>query len=46
MQKTTLPLATEGFPFILFSGFVTVVLALVGLTWLAMAGILATAFVT
>lgn len=46
MQKTELPLALEGFPFILFSGFVTVVLALSGLTWLAVAGILVTAFVT
>lgn len=46
MQKTELPLALEGFPFILFSGFVTVVLALSGLTWLAVAGILVTAFIT
>lgn len=46
MQKTTIPLAAEGYPFILFCGFVTVVLALIGLTWLALAGILLTAFVT
>ena len=46
MQKTELPLALEGFPFILFSGFATLVLALLGLAVPALLGLLLTGFVT
>jgi len=46
MQKTEHPLALEGYPFILFSGFATLVLAALGLTVPALAGLLLTGFVT
>ncbi|ADW18673.1 phosphatidylserine decarboxylase related protein [Desulfobulbus propionicus DSM 2032] len=46
MQKTELPLAVEGFPFILFSGFATLILALLDLPLPALVGLLLTAFVT
>lgn len=46
MQKTELPLALEGYPFILFCAFATLVLALLGLIVPALAGLLLTGFVT
>ena len=46
MQKTELPLALEGYPFILFSGFATLIFALLGLLPLALLGLLLTGFVT
>jgi phosphatidylserine decarboxylase len=46
MQKTELPLALEGYPFILFSGFATLVLGLLGLVIPALLGLLLTGFVT
>jgi phosphatidylserine decarboxylase len=46
MQKTELPLALEGYPFILFSGFATLVLALLGFAVPALLGLLLTGFVT
>ena len=46
MQKTELPLALEGYPFIFFSGFATLIFALLGLLPLALLGLLLTGFVT
>jgi phosphatidylserine decarboxylase len=46
MQKTELPLALEGYPFILFSGFATLVLGLLGFAVPALLGLLLTGFVT
>ena len=46
MHKTELPLATEGYPFILFCGFTTLTLGLLGLVIPALAALLITAFVT
>lgn len=46
MQKTELPLALEGYPFILFSGFATLIFAVLGLLPLALLGLLLTGFVT
>jgi len=46
MQKTELPLALEGYPFIFFCAFATLVLALLGLIVPALAGLLLTGFVT
>jgi phosphatidylserine decarboxylase len=46
MQKTELPLALEGYPFIFFSGFATLIFALLGLLPLAVLGLLLTGFVT
>jgi phosphatidylserine decarboxylase len=46
MQKTELPLALEGYPFILFSGFATLTLAVLGLAVPALVGLLLTGFVT
>lgn len=46
MQKTELPLALEGYPFIFFSGFSTLIFALLDLLPLALTGLLLTAFVT
>jgi phosphatidylserine decarboxylase len=46
MQKTEFPLALEGYPFILFSGFATLVLGLLGLVIPALLGLLLTGFVT
>jgi len=46
MQKTELPLALEGYPFILFCGFATLVLCLLGFAIPALLGLLLTGFVT
>lgn len=46
MQKTELPLALEGFPFILFSGFATLVFSLLGWPYPALLCLLLTAFCT
>lgn len=46
MQKTEIPLALEGYPFILFSGFATLTLALLGFAVPALLGLLLTGFVT
>jgi len=46
MQKTELPLALEGYPFILFSGFATLTLAVLGFAVPALLGLLLTGFVT
>ncbi len=46
MQKIELPLASEGFPFILFSGFVTLICSLLGFAIPALVGLLLTGFVT
>ncbi|MGD9947495.1 MAG: phosphatidylserine decarboxylase family protein [Desulfobulbus sp.] len=46
MQKTELPLALEGFPFILFSGFATLVFSLLGWPIPALLCLLLTGFVT
>lgn len=46
MQKTEIPLALEGYPFIFLSGFATLILALLGLLPLALLGLLLTGFVT
>jgi phosphatidylserine decarboxylase len=46
MQKTELPVALEGYPFILFSGFATLTLALLGFAVPALLGLLLTGFVT
>jgi phosphatidylserine decarboxylase len=46
MQKTELPLALEGFPFILFSGFATLVFSLLGWPVPALLCLLLTAFCT
>lgn len=46
MQKTELPLALEGYPFILFSAFATLVFSLLGWPIPAMVCLLLTAFVT
>ncbi len=46
MQKTELPLASEGFPFIAFSGFATLVCCLLGFAIPALLCLLLTGFVT
>jgi len=46
MQKTELPLALEGYPFIFFSGFASLVLSLLGFAIPALLGLLLTGFVT
>lgn len=46
MQKPELPVALEGYPFIFFSAFVTLIFALLGLLPLALLGLLLTGFVT
>ncbi|MBV5316692.1 MAG: phosphatidylserine decarboxylase family protein [Desulfobulbaceae bacterium] len=46
MQKTEVPMACEGYPFILFSGFTTLILSLLGLPIPALFGLLLTGFVT
>lgn len=46
MQKTELPLTLEGIPFILFSGFATLVFSFLGLPVPALLCLLLTAFVT
>ena len=46
MQKTELPLALEGYPFILFSGFTTLILGMLGFAVPALLGLLLTGFVT
>ena len=46
MQKTELPLALEGYPFILFSGFATLVFGLLGFVLPALLCLLLTGFVT
>jgi phosphatidylserine decarboxylase len=46
MQKTELPLATEGFPFILFSAFATLVFSLLGWPIPALLCLLLTTFCT
>ncbi|MDD2463151.1 MAG: phosphatidylserine decarboxylase family protein [Desulfobulbus sp.] len=46
MQKTELPMALEGYPFILFSGFTTLVFSLLGWPIPALFCLLLTAFVT
>lgn len=46
MQKTELPMALEGYPFILFSGFTTLIFALLGFPVPALLCLLLTAFVT
>ncbi len=46
MQKTELPLATEGYPFILFGGFATMIFALLGLVIPTLIGLLVTGFTT
>lgn len=46
MQKTELPLTVEGFPFIFFSGFATLILALLGFPIPALLCLLLTAFST
>ncbi|WP_419176762.1 phosphatidylserine decarboxylase family protein [Desulfosediminicola sp.] len=45
MLKPKVPVALEGYPFIGFMAFVTIVLALLGYTLLALVGLLLTAFV-
>lgn len=45
MQKEQLPMAVEGYPFILFSGFTTLILALLGYSLPTLAGLLATGFI-
>lgn len=46
MQQPKVPVASEGVPFILFSGFATLVFALIGLSLPALLCLLLTAFVT
>jgi len=46
MQKTEIPMASEGYPFILFSGFVTLILSLLGLLVPTLVALLVTGFVT
>lgn len=46
MQRPALPLAIEGLPFMLFSGFATLILALLGWAIPSLAGLVLTAFVT
>jgi phosphatidylserine decarboxylase len=46
MQKPELPMASEGYPFILFSGFVTLTCSLLGFAIPALLGLLLTGFVT
>ncbi|MDR2549444.1 MAG: phosphatidylserine decarboxylase family protein [Desulfobulbus sp.] len=46
MQKPQLPMALEGYPFILFCAFATLVLAALGWAIPALAGLLLTGFVT
>lgn len=46
MQKTELPLALEGFPFIFFSGFAALVFSLLGWPYPALLCLLLTAFCT
>lgn len=46
MQKTELPLASEGYPFILFSGFATLICSILGFAIPTLVGLLLTGFVT
>ena len=46
MQKTELPMASEGYPFILFSGFATLICSLLGFPIPALICLLLTGFVT
>ena len=46
MQTPELPIAKEGFPFILFCGFVTLICSILGYEIAALAGLLVTTFVT
>ena len=46
MKKPKLPIAQEGFPFILFCGFSTLICSVLGLQIAGIAGLLITAFVT
>jgi len=46
MKKTEFPIAREGFPFILFCGFVTLICSILEYHVAALAGLLTTAFVT
>lgn len=46
MQKTELPLAVEGYPFIVLSGFATLIFAILDLMPLALLGLVLTVFVT
>ncbi|MCI5147831.1 MAG: phosphatidylserine decarboxylase family protein [Candidatus Electrothrix sp. MAN1_4] len=46
MKKTDIPIAREGVPFILFSGFATLTCAILGLTPVALLGLVVTFFVT
>ena len=46
MKKTAIPLAKEGVPFICFSGFATLILALLAFDTAALLGLLCTGFVT
>lgn len=46
MQKTEIPLAREGYPFIFLSGFATLIFALHGLLPLTLLGLLLTGFIT
>ena len=43
--RTAFPVAQAGYPFILASAFITVVLAFFGITWLALTGLAATSFI-
>ena len=45
MKKPQIPVAKEGYPFIFFAGFVTLVLTLVGCSWAAYIGLAITAFI-
>jgi phosphatidylserine decarboxylase len=44
MQQPKVPVASEGVPFILFSGFATLILALIGLSLPALLCLLLTGF--
>lgn len=46
MKQTRVPIAVEGYPFILFCAFVTIVLSLLGLTPVTVFGMVLTGFVT
>jgi len=46
MKQQEVPIAREGYPFILFCAFTTFICALVGYTYAALAGLILTTFVT
>lgn len=46
MKTPGFPIAREGYPFILFSAFTTLICSLLGCSWAAAAGLVITAFVT